>query len=243
MTAIGIWLAAIGVADLVFAPSGRPTRRVEVPGALSAAVVSFFSALLFGLSLLEAVVLTVASAAATWGWIRARVAAGWSPARAAYALSACAAVFFVMIVTASLWDEARTGPVVQWLARTPFPALQETAAARAALIVGATLVLCGTANAVVRLVLEAAETLPRERNRPPLSGGRVVGILERLLIFGFIVAGAPAAAALVASAKSVLRFPEISRSGTEIHVATEYFLVGSLTSWLLAAGFAAFVAT
>jgi hypothetical protein len=58
--------------------------------------------------------------------------------------------------------------------------------------------------------------------------------MERLLILGFAVAGQLTAAAIVVSAKSLLRFPEISRSDRRIDAVTEYFLVGSMSSWLIA---------
>lgn len=64
------------------------------------------------------------------------------------------------------------------------------------------------------------------------------------MIFALSVAGEPTAAALIISAKSLLRFPELnsaSRGSTErgdsvpnVDVVTEYFLLGSLTSWFLA---------
>jgi hypothetical protein len=77
-----------------------------------------------------------------------------------------------------------------------------------------------------------------------LRGGRVVGPLERVLIFGLGLAGQPTAAALVISAKGLLRYPELTglrgesgaggTSARTIDVVTEYLLIGSLTSWLLA---------
>jgi len=64
------------------------------------------------------------------------------------------------------------------------------------------------------------------------GAGRWIGILERLLIFTLVVGGEAGAAALVATAKAILRFPEIS--GDEPHLNAEYVLIGSLASWLLA---------
>jgi hypothetical protein len=63
--------------------------------------------------------------------------------------------------------------------------------------------------------------------------------MERVLILGFVLAGEPAAAALVVSAKSLLRFPELRAKADDLQTRsvdalTEYFLVGSLTSWLAA---------
>ena len=53
------------------------------------------------------------------------------------------------------------------------------------------------------------------------------------MIFSLGLAGEPTAAALIVSAKSLLRFPELSRA-SEIDAVTEYFLLGSLASWGLA---------
>lgn len=71
------------------------------------------------------------------------------------------------------------------------------------------------------------------------GAGAWIGILERLIIFMLVVAGEPAAAALVVTAKAILRFPEIT--GKEPHLDAEYVLIGSLSSWLiaLAGGYAA----
>ena len=71
--------------------------------------------------------------------------------------------------------------------------------------------------------------------------------MERLLIFGLGLGGELAAASIIVAAKGLLRFPELqpyraevgSRettglSGQRIDVLTEYFLIGSLASWMLA---------
>lgn len=64
------------------------------------------------------------------------------------------------------------------------------------------------------------------------GAGRWIGVLERLLIFVLVIGGHAAAAALVVTAKAILRFPEIT--GDEPHLSAEYVLIGSLSSWLLA---------
>jgi hypothetical protein len=53
--------------------------------------------------------------------------------------------------------------------------------------------------------------------------------------------GEPGAASLVAAAKSLLRFPEIT--GAHSKISPEYVLVGSLASWLLAFAVGATAAT
>lgn len=77
----------------------------------------------------------------------------------------------------------------------------------------------------------------------------MIGAIERLLIYGLAVVGEPTAAALIVSAKSLLRFPELSKvarqpdggeegeGSTEaaaVDYVTEYFLLGSLVSWFVA---------
>lgn len=64
------------------------------------------------------------------------------------------------------------------------------------------------------------------------GAGRWIGMLERLIIYSLVVAGEAGAAALVVTAKSILRFPEIT--GEEPHLEAEYVLIGSLASWLAA---------
>lgn len=92
----------------------------------------------------------------------------------------------------------------------------------------------------MRLVLTAVGTKfsPAEQR---LRGGRTIGPIERLLVLGLGLAGEPTAAALVISAKGLLRYPELvgmrsepGSSARTIDVVTEYLLIGSLTSWTLA---------
>ncbi len=73
------------------------------------------------------------------------------------------------------------------------------------------------------------------RGAPQLVGGRVIGPIERLLLIGLGLAGGAAVIAALVAAKGVVRFPEISADrGTGANAET--FLVGSLTSWAVAAG-------
>ena len=60
--------------------------------------------------------------------------------------------------------------------------------------------------------------------------------MERVFILGLALAGQVTAASIVVAAKGLLRFPELSsrRDQERIHLLTEYFLVGSFVSWLVA---------
>jgi hypothetical protein len=84
-----------------------------------------------------------------------------------------------------------------------------------------------------------------------LKGGRLLGPMERLVILGLGLAGEFGAAGIVIAAKGLLRFPEVQAAarrgatGTAgayaggpagIDDVTEYFLVGSFVSWLVALG-------
>ena len=68
------------------------------------------------------------------------------------------------------------------------------------------------------------------------NAGRMIGWLERTLLYGLILAGAPDAAAVVIAAKSIARFPAFSDEKF-----AEYYLIGTLLSFLIAAGLGAAV--
>ncbi|MGZ6778330.1 MAG: hypothetical protein ACXVGO_04980, partial [Mycobacterium sp.] len=116
---------------------------------------------------------------------------------------------------------------------------------RLLMVVGVTLLQLSTGNQLVRLVLgsvgavkPAGEPQPSDR----LKGGRLLGPMERLLILGLGLAGQLAAATAVVAAKSIIRFPEINAQKARenghigIDEVTEYFLVGSFASWIIALG-------
>ncbi len=62
------------------------------------------------------------------------------------------------------------------------------------------------------------------------QGGKFIGILERLMIFLFIMIGQPLGAGFIFAAKSLLRM----EPGEKHHKRMEYILVGTLFSFLLA---------
>lgn len=71
--------------------------------------------------------------------------------------------------------------------------------------------------------------------RSGFKGGRLIGPLERILILILTLAAAYPILAAMLAAKGIVRFPEISRDG-ETGARAEYFLVGSLVSWVIALG-------
>ncbi|MFB8191311.1 hypothetical protein ACFC14_18490 [Microbacterium sp. NPDC055988] len=71
--------------------------------------------------------------------------------------------------------------------------------------------------------------------RAGFQGGRLIGPLERILVLILTLAAAYPILAAMLAAKGIVRFPEISRDG-ETGARAEYFLVGSLVSWVIALG-------
>jgi hypothetical protein len=108
--------------------------------------------------------------------------------------------------------------------------------------------------AAAAAALSAGHPTPPANGQPAdrLKGGRLLGPMERLVILGLGVAGEFGAAGLVIAAKGLLRFPEIQAAARDprrspaagsyaggpagIDDVTEYFLVGSFVSWLIALG-------
>lgn len=103
------------------------------------------------------------------------------------------------------------------------------------LVVGVGLFQLGTSNLLVRLLLDAIG-VPAANNEHDLKGGRLLGPMERLVILALAVSGELTAVAVVVAAKGLLRFPELQRSRTAEGPTnvSEYFLIGSFASWLLA---------
>jgi hypothetical protein len=97
---------------------------------------------------------------------------------------------------------------------------------------------------------QAAQTTQAAQTAQPsdrLKGGRLLGPMERLVILGLGLAGEFGAAGIVIAAKGLLRFPEIQAAARYTNASggypggpagiddvTEYFLVGSFVSWLIA---------
>lgn len=110
---------------------------------------------------------------------------------------------------------------------------------RVVLTLGVVLVQLATANVAVRLLLDLVG-VPAHDNEKQLRGGRILGPMERVLVVGLGAAGSLTGASLVIAAKALLRFPELRAPdpGRRPHGGpsdiTEYFLVGSLASWMVA---------
>jgi len=152
-----------------------------------------------------------------------------------------AGIALVLVVLFGISGSAGTitGPLGTWYEQLAFPFARHVPIDQFVLGVSASLFLLSTANRIVRLVLDAAGT-PALTNENTLRGGRLLGPMERLILGAVVLSGDPAGAALIIAAKGLLRLPEIrdkadERQGKADHV-TEYFLIGTFSSLLLAAG-------
>ncbi len=94
-----------------------------------------------------------------------------------------------------------------------------------------------TAYFMKQIPEEAAGAKPGLRN-----AGKYIGWLERALIMTFLVAGFHQAIGFLLAAKAVVRYPEIKKDeeNASSHFA-EYFLVGTMTSMVLAVCGALFI--
>ena len=235
MSWIAVLLIGIGIADLV--QSVRPVRTVpECVGAIGAVLFGLWAGLT---SVGDVVALVVIAAVVVlWGQTVTHAFAGGP---AALPLAVLGAALVAGVLLSSLAAPV-SGFFAAWVQGLPLAFLSDLGPERALLLIGVLLVQLSTGNVVVRLVLTATRTVNPARHggvgdpEMPLKGGRLLGPMERVVIVGLGVAGQLTAASIVIAAKGLLRFPELSsdREQERIHRLTEYFLVGSFVSWLLA---------
>ena len=103
------------------------------------------------------------------------------------------------------------------------PALPDTLIAMMALLTGAIIATRAGGFAVGLLMAPMAEQI--DANGLP-SGGKLIGLLERGLIYVMILAGQPAGIGFLIAAKSVLRF-----EATSDEKKAEYVIIGTLASF------------
>jgi hypothetical protein len=245
--AVGIWIVSVGLADLVAGLSGEPKTGPRLIGGIVAGTSApAVLCVLTGADAGTAVLLTVVTGLTVAGWLVLRLGTpSISALRALAALGFVVASFVAVSLLGSEPIASFEGESIleRGIGVLPFPTIASASLEQVVFVAGVVMMLFATSNAIVRLVLTAMGTRFSNAEQR-LRGGRVIGPLERVLIFGLGLAGQATAAALVIGAKGLLRYPELNNlrgeqgaggtSARPIDVVTEYLLIGSLTSWLLA---------
>ncbi|MDV3223052.1 hypothetical protein [Intrasporangium sp.] len=254
MTWLSLALIAFGVTDLVRARDGRmPLGSAPLAGVLTLVALAIVAGV-HGPADIAALVVT---ALALVAWVVTSAHTQATGRRAGVPL-AIITLLVGGLLGFSGFASTPGGLLADWLAWADLPwGGAPPSAGRALLLTGLVLLNIATGNVVVRLVLLAIGALrsdqvaasastsdPQPSDR--LKGGRLLGPMERLVILGLGLAGEYGAASIVIAAKGLLRFPEIqaaartspppSSSRVGIDDVTEYFLVGSFVSWLVALG-------
>ncbi len=235
MSALAVMLIALGIADAC----RRLTRFRWIPIVVAPVAVVCVAALA-GLWHLGDIALLLIASAASVGWVvlcdRAELTGDheWKPL-------ALFGVTVGLLVLLSGWGSGVAGLVAHW---PPWVGLK-VSPDRLLMITGVVLLQLVTGNQLVRLLLGsvgAVKPVGEPQPSDKLKGGRLLGPMERLLILGLGLAGQLTAATAVVAAKSIIRFPEINaqkaRENGNIGIddVTEYFLVGSFASWIVALG-------
>lgn len=235
MSWLGLLLIGVAVTDLVF--SIRPRAWLpEVVGSVLVVVLGLLAGLTGAADLVALVVLVAVVLA--WG---RTVTYGFGTGSPAVPLVVLGSALALAIAFSGAAGEA-DGLLGDWLDEVTLPVLAGLDADRALLLLGAFGVQLSTGNVLVRLVLAVTGTLNPAKHGGPsdpevqLKGGRLLGPLERVFILGLGLAGQLTAASIVVAAKGLLRWPELTsrQEQVRIHQLTEYFLVGTFVSWLVA---------
>ncbi len=236
MTGLGIWLSVVGCCDLLRAARDLTSRTRRTAIAVLGVLVLLFAAVALEVRG-RGWLVVLAAAAAFLLWLLASAAALGGPDRPPGRGVAARTLAFTGLGTGVVLGLLVADPGEASLPRLPeLPgALSALAPDRAVLALGVALVQLATANVVVRQILDAVG-VPAATNEKRLKGGRLLGPMERLFIVGLGLAGQLTAAAVVVAAKGLLRFPELQRGATHGGASdvSEYFLIGSLASWLVA---------
>lgn len=225
MIALAVLLASLGAADLV-RPRDRAARGAVLRSVVVGAAVASLSC--WGAGLPPWWVLVVAAIVAAWALTtpESTVLTDTHP---------WPLVILAVLVVAALATDGRQprpeGWLVDWYGSLGIAALEAVPFMSFALGVGCVLFLVDSANIIVRMVLASTDAGVMATEQT-LKGGRVLGPIERIMIFALALSGEYAALTAVVAAKGILRFPEISRdvAGRK----AEYVLVGSFVSWALA---------
>lgn len=248
MILVSLGLLGLGVADLVRWSPGKV-------GLVHATV-----AALFGSAAVMAVAALSGVASATvllWGFVALAILLLWSAydllpeqhARPEYALALVIGVILVLLALSGSADPI-AGDLATWYDGLGFGFTGRVPVDQFVLGSGAALFALGTGNRLVCFALSATHASLLE-GEETMRGGRVLGPIERLIVAAAVISGGTAGAGFVVAAKGLLRFREIRPAAADDDVdeknqpaseektpkvdeITEYFLIGTFVSVLIA---------
>ena len=235
---VAVWLLVVGVCDLLRAARDATSSRRRGLLVLVGAAALVFVALATEFDLLwwSTVALTWLLGLAAWVLTSSAALDPSSSHRGAWRVGAF--VSFAVPLAALLMVGTRPFPSSDLWASVGGPTLAGAVGGDTFVVhVGVAVALLGTSNVLVRLLLDAVG-VPAVTNEKTLRGGRLLGPMERLFLLVLATVGQVAAGSVVVAAKGLLRYPELQRSGRDSGPTdlSEYFLIGSFASWLLALG-------
>lgn len=230
MILLSLGLLGFGIVDLIrWSLENVGALRVTVAvagGAAATAVVAGLGGARFSQVLLVAAVST--AVLAVW------VSFDYAALKRAIAPLGWLAIVMAALFAASGSVGSISGLLERWYVNLGFGFVGELSVDQFVLGLSAVVFMTASGNRIVRLVLDAAGV--SRRSESALKGGRLLGPLERLIVFAIVLAGDPAAAAIVVTGKGLLRFPEIRTETRQTgpDSVTEYFLIGTFVSLLIA---------
>jgi len=101
-----------------------------------------------------------------------------------------------------------------------------------AVILSAGLLLANTGGTLIGSILLPLQKQLGEPSKGLENGGKYIGILERLLIFSFVLVNQFSGIGFLVAAKSIFRYSEIKKSNDRKEA--EYIIIGTFTSFLFA---------
>jgi len=240
--ALSLTILGFATADLVRWSPDEASRSRAVAAFAMALLVTTGVGCLAGLTPIEVLLIETGSMISVLVWLLfdQGVLKDVGPrVRLAWILCVLVAAFALSGLASSV-----SGPLASWYSGLPFHFVASTSIDQALLGISAALFLLATSNRIVRLILAAAGTLG-STGEMTLAGGRLLGPMERLFVGAMVISGDLTAAAALIAAKGLLRLPEI-RSSTErasgvADQVTEYVLIGTFSSLLVASVFGALV--
>lgn len=236
MIFLALALLGFGSCDMVrWTPDEVGGWHACIAAACGTAVVAAVAAL-SGMDFLSVLVAGVIALAVLSLWSAYDFLPDW--AKPEYALALVTGAVVILLALSGSADPV-SGKIAEWYSHLGFSFIRHVSADQFVLAVAASLFLLASANCVVRYALDAtADSLLKGEDT--MRGGRILGPMERLIVAAAVVSSNVAGAGFVIAAKGLLRFREI-RSGDrlsdqpKVDEITEYFLVGTFTSVLVAA--------